>query len=476
MRTPQPDRAQTVRSAVYRRLARLWRRPTLPRDIPRALWGRPARVFVLLFVVADLLGALVLLLPAAHAEGESLTVVEALFTATSALAVCGLAVIGLGSELSVFGELVVAALVQVGGIGIMTLASVLGVVVIHRFGLRMQLTVQAETRSLSVGDVSGIVGRVVRTSLLCEAVLAAVIVPRLWLSHGMSPLEVLYSGAFHSIMAFNNAGLSLYDDSLTRFSGDPVILLPIAAATIVGGLGFPVLLELRRHLRSPRRWSLHTKLTMTTTGLLFAAGIVLVPLLEWTNPATLGGLSTEARLVNGIFHGIMPRSGGFNTVDVGAMEESTLLVTIMLMFVGNGSGSTAGGIKVATLAVLFLVVWAEIRGHPHVHVFGRRLPPSVIREALSLTFLSMTVVVASTVALLVATTYPLEVVLFEVVSASGVVGLSTGITGDLPEGAQLLLVVLMLAGRIGPITFASALALREHTRRYDLAESRPIIG
>ncbi len=198
--------------------------------------------------------------------------------------------------------------------------------------------------------------------------------------------------------------------------------------------------------------------------------------LEWFNPATLGPLNWPAKLIDGVFHGVMPRSGGFNVVDVGAMDESTLLVTIMLMFVGNGSAGTSGGIKVATLAVIFLVVWAEIRGHTQVHVFGRRLSPGAIREALSLLFLLMTVVVVSTVALLATTPFDVIQVLFEVVSASGVVGLSTGITPELPSAAQLLLVVLMVAGRIGPITFASALALRERRRRYDFAESRPIIG
>ncbi|GAA4934490.1 potassium transporter TrkG [Streptomonospora halophila] len=475
MHVNTPGRGSHLRSRLSRRLRRL-PRPRMPHDLRNVLWASPARLFVVLFVVVDLAGASLLMLPVAHAKGSGLTPVEAIFTSTTALAVCGLSVIGIGSELTVFGQVVVAVLIQAGGIGIMTLASVLGVVVIHRFGLRLQLGVQAETRSLQVGDVRGIVMRVVRASLVCEALLATILVPRMWLGHGIPLGDALYSGLFHAVSAFNNAGLSLYDDSLTRFSGDALVLLPVALATIMGGLGFPVLLELRRHFASPRAWSLHTKLTVSTTLLLFAAGIVAITALEWSNPTTLGPLSTSDKLVDGAFHGIMPRSGGFNTLDVGAMDQSTLLVSVMLMFVGNGSAGTAGGIKVATLAVIFLIVWSEIRGHPNVHVFGRRLSPGVIREALSLLFLSMTVVVASTVALLVATPFQLDQVLFEVVSASGVVGLSTGITGDLPEAAQLLLVVLMLAGRIGPITFASALALREHTRRYDLPESRPIIG
>ncbi|WP_393916508.1 TrkH family potassium uptake protein [Halostreptopolyspora alba] len=433
-------------------------------------------MFVFLFVIVDLTGAALLLLPAATSGEGQLTVVEALFTATTSLAVCGLSVIAIGADLSLFGQIVVMVLIQAGGIGIMTLASVLGAVVIRRFGLRMQLGAQAETRNLAFGEVRGVVMRIGVVSLTCEAVVAAIIIPRMWLAHDLPISAALYSGVFHAVSAFNNAGLSLYADSLTRFSGDAIILLTVAFATIAGGLGFPVLLELRRHLWHPFRWSLHAKLTVYTTLLLYLGGSVVVILLEWSNPATLGTLSWPARIVDGVFHGVMPRSGGFNVTDVGAMEDSSLLVIIMLMFVGNGSAGTAGGIKVATLAVIFLVVWSEIRGHAGVHVFGRRLSPNAIREALSLMFLLMTVVVVSTVVLLATTTFDFIRVLFEVTSAGGVVGLSTGITPDLPPAAQVWLIVLMVAGRIGPITFASALALRERRRRYDLAESRPIIG
>ena len=451
--------------------------PRSRRDDPlRSLWKRPASIFVLCFVAVDLVGAGLLMLPAAHARDEQLTFVEALFTSTTALAVCGLTVIDLGARLAHFGQIIVMVLIQIGGIGIMTLASVLGVVVIHRFGLRMQLSVQAETRALQVGDLRGVVSRVVVVSLACEAVIAAVLVPRFWLAHDMAPLSALYRGVFHAVSAFNNAGLSLYTDSLTRFAADPLVVLPAALATILGGVGFPVLLELRRHLGRPRRWTLHTKLTVVTTALLFASGAVAVTALEWNNPATLGEMAWWQRMLDGTFHGIMPRSGGFNVVDVGAMNDSTLMVVMMLMFVGGGSAGTAGGIKVATLAVIFLVVWAEIRGNPSVHVFGRKLSPGVIRQSLSLLFLSMTVVVVSTVAVVAATPFDLVPVLFEVISASGVVGLSMGITTDLPPGVHILLVVLMVAGRIGPVTFAAALALRERTKRYDLPESRPIIG
>ncbi|GAA3725953.1 potassium transporter TrkG [Salinactinospora qingdaonensis] len=439
-------------------------------------WARPARLLITVFGVADLLGTGILLLPVSRSDPEAASFIDALFTSTSALFVVGLTVVDTGAYWSPFGEVVILCLIQAGGLGIMTLASLLGTVVIRRFGLRMQLNVQTETRAPYVGEVRGIVGRITATSLACEAIVALILIPRMWLVHDIAAPTALYSGMFHAVSAFNNAGLSLYSDSMTRFADDPVILIPVAMATILGGLGFPVLLELRRHLTAPRRWTLHTKLTVHTTALLFVGGMVVVTALEWTNPATLGEMGWADKVLAGSFHGIMPRSGGFNVIDVGAMRDPTLLAVIMLMFVGGGSGGTAGGIKVATFAVIWLVVWAEIRGHPHVHAYGRRLSSSAIRQALSLTFLTMTVVVVVTVILLIITPFGMTSVLFEVVSASGVVGLSTGITADLPDSAQLFLVVLMFAGRIGPITFASALALRERTRRYDLAEARPIIG
>ena len=428
------------------------------------------------FLVVDLLGAGLLMTPAATTDGEGLAFVPALFSATTALSVCGLSVVSIGSDLSGFGQGILLALMQVGGMGIMTLASLLGATVIHRFTLRMQLNVQAETHSRWGGDVRGVVGRIALIFLVVQGATFALITPRLWLGYDMSLGEAVYSGFFHAVSAFNNAGLSLYDDSFLRFSGDPLVLGPIAVSIVLGGIGFPVLLELRRRFRLPPTWRLHTKITVTTSATLLVVGAATLTTMEWNNPTTLGQLHWTARLIDGFFLGVVPRSGGINVVETGRMEDSTLLLTIMLMFVGGGSAGTAGGIKVTTLAVIFCVVVAEIRAHDKVHVFGRRLPPEVIRHSLSLVFLSATIVAFTTLLLLVTTSHQLMPVLFEVVSAFGVVGLSTGLTPMLPLWAQCLLVALMVAGRIGPITFVTALALRERRRHYDFAEARPIIG
>jgi trk system potassium uptake protein len=247
-------------------------------------------------------------------------------------------------------------------------------------------------------------------------------------------------------------------------------------AIVLGGLGFPVLYELRRDLRRPSRWSVHTKITMTATGLLLVGGFVAILCSEWTNPATLGLLGTGGKLLASAFHSVSARTAGFNTLDVGAFTPETIVVNDMLMFIGGGSAGTAGGIKVTTFFLLAFVIWAEIRGDPDTTAFGRRIPVGAQRQALTVALLGVAFVVLGALALLTLTDFQLSDVLFEVVSAFGTVGLSTGITPDLPPAAQGVVIVLMFVGRVGSITVATALALRSRSRLYRLPEERPIVG
>ena len=365
---------------------------------------------------------------------------------------------------------------QVGGLGTMTLASLLGLAISRRLGLRARVTAAAETKAVGLGDVRGVVLGVARTSLVVELAVAVVLALRFWAAYDVSPGRAAYLGVFHSVSAFNNAGFALWPDSLVRFATDPWICLPIAASVIVGGIGFPVILELRKRLRTPRAWSMHTKMTLWATAVLLVLGTLVITANEWRNPATLGQLDTPGRLLAGFFQAVMPRTAGFNSIDVGAMHPSSLLITDILMFIGGGSAGTAGGIKVTTFALLAFVVIAEVRGEPSVHVVGRKLAPAVQRQAITVVLLGAGAVIVGTLAIMLMTELRLEVVIFEVISAFATVGLSTGITADLPAGAQVLLVVLMFIGRLGPITLATALALRERTRRYEYPEERPIVG
>lgn len=436
----------------------------------------PAQVVVAGFAVAVLVGTLLLMLPVARTGTDWTDPLTALFTATSAVCVTGLVVVDTESYFSTFGEVTILALIQVGGLGTMTLASLLGLAISRRLGLRARMTAAAETKAVGLGDVRSVVVGVARTSLVVEAVVALALGLRFWLAYDYSLGRAAYLGVFHSVSAFNNAGFALWSDSLIGFVTDPWICLPIAFSVILGGIGFPVILEVRRHLRTPRRWSMHTKMTLWATLVLLVLGTVVVTANEWRNPATLGQLDTPGRVLAGFFQAVMPRTAGFNSIDYGAVNEGTLLVTVVLMFIGGGSAGTAGGIKVTTFVLLFFVIWAEVRGERDVQAFERRIGDRVVRQALTVALLSVGLVVTATVVMVELTGLRTAVVLFEVVSAFATVGLSTGITADVGTPAQLMLVALMFVGRLGPITLVSALALRERQRLYHHPEGRPLIG
>lgn len=428
------------------------------------------------FGLAVLVGTLLLMLPVAQTGIDWTDPVTALFTATSAVCVTGLVVVDTGTYWSTFGEVVILALIQVGGLGTMTLASLLGLAISRKLGLRARVTAATETKAVGLGDVRGVVLGVARTSLVVEVAVAVVLALRFWAAYDVSPGRAAYLGVFHSVSAFNNAGFALWPDSLVRFATDPWICLPIAASVIVGGIGFPVILELRKRLRTPRAWSMHTKMTLWATAVLLVLGTLVITANEWRNPATLGQLDTPGRLLAGFFQAVMPRTAGFNSVDTGAMLEGSLLVTVVLMFIGGGSAGTAGGIKVTTFVLLLVVIWAEVRGERDVQAFDRRIGERVVRQALTIALLSVGLVTAATVVLVEITRMSTHLVLFEVVSAFATVGLSTGITADVGTAGHLVLTVLMFVGRLGPITLVSALALRERQRLYHHPEGRPLIG
>jgi potassium uptake TrkH family protein len=417
-----------------------------------------------------------LLLPFATEGPGSASVLTAAFTSTSAVCVTGLIVVDTPAYWTQFGQVVILGLIQIGGFGIMTLASLLALLVARRLGLRGRLIAQTETGALRLGDVRRVLLGVAFFSFLFEATAAAVLALRLGLSYDYSAGSAAYQGVFTAVSAFNNAGFALWSDSLVGFVTDGWICVTIAFAIIAGGLGFPVWLELRRGLLTPRRWTLHTKLTLSLTGLLILVGFVAVLGFEWSNDATLGGLRGPGKLLASFFQGVTPRTAGFNSLDYGRMDDETLLVTDGLMFIGAGSASTGGGIKVTTFALLILMVWAEVRGEPEVNAFGRRIPATAQRQALGVAFLAINVVVICTLLLLVTNPFPLDQTLFEALSAFGTVGLSTGITADFSAFGQGILIFLMYFGRVGPLTLGVALALRERERRFRYAEERPIIG
>jgi len=436
----------------------------------------PAQYVVTAFVMASLVGTFLLSLPLASSGPGGASLLTALFTATSAVCVTGLVVVDTGSQWTGFGQGVILALIQVGGFGIMTLSSLIAFVLARRLSLRHRLVAASETGSLDLGDVRRLVVGVARLSLGTEAVVATLLFLRFWLEHGEPAGRAAHLGLFHAVSAFNNAGFSLFADNLVGHADDPVLLLVVAAAVVIGGLGYPVWLEVVRRPRRPGRWSLHAKLTVVTTLVLLAGGTALFAWFEWTNPATLGSLSAGDSVTNAFFQSVVPRTAGFNAIDVASLREPSRLLTEVLMFVGGGSASTAGGIKVTTFALLGFVMWAEVRGDPDVVVFHRMVPHAAQRQALTVALLAVGVVVVSAMVLLATSPLPRADLLFEVISALGTVGLSTGVTPMLTPTSQLVVVALMILGRVGPVTLFAALVLRERDRPYRHPQERPIIG
>jgi Trk-type K+ transport system membrane component len=309
-----------------------------------------------------------------------------------------------------------------------------------------------------------------------EAAVAVVLLLRFWLTHGEPFGRSLWLAVFHSVSAFNNAGFALFSDSLVGYQSDPVLLVVVALAIIAGGLGFPVWRQVAAAPRRPREWDLHAKVTVLATLALLVSGWALFAWFEWTNPATFGPLSTGDSAVNAFFHSVTTRTAGFHAIDIAGLDEASHLLTTILMFIGGGSGSTAGGIKVTTFALLGWVMWAEVRGERDVDMFNRRVPTDVQRQALTVALMAVGGSVVASMLLLALTPFELADVVFESVSALGTVGLSTGITPALPVPAHLVLTVLMFIGRVGPPTLFAALVLRDRERLYRHPEERIIIG
>lgn len=445
----------------------------------RSLADHPARFVVAAFVVAIVAGTGLLLLPWSTAEGQDTDVVAALFTSTSAVCVTGLSVFDPGTHLTGFGQGVLLVLVQLGGLGFMTLASLIAMLVSRRLGLRLTLATRTERGSLRLGDVRRVLGGVAVVTVLMELAVALILTLRLRTEHGYAWDDAVWHGTFHAVMAFNNAGFSLYADSLNRFAFDPLVTVPIMAAIVIGGLGFPVLIDLFQHRRRRHRWrhlTLHSRLTLTATAALLVVGAAVILVFEWGNPATMGDQGTGEKLQLGLFGSVTPRTAGFHTFWPGDMTDEGLLGTMGLMFVGAGSAGTSGGIKVGTFALLGLVILAELRGERDVVAFGRRIPERVQRQALTVALLAVGVVAITTTVLLWVTAFPLRDAAFEAVSAFGTAGLTTGITPELPGSGRLTLVAVMLIGRLGPVTLGTALVLRLRTSRIRHPEEAPLIG
>jgi trk system potassium uptake protein len=422
------------------------------------------------------IGTILLLIPQAAASGRKTSFLDALFTATSAVCVTGLSVVDTATHWTGFGKGVILFLIQIGGLGIVTVVSIGILLVADRIGLSHTRILAADLRTDSYSSVGKLVRNLVLTTLAFEAVFAAILTARFFFAHDYGLSTAVVHGVFHSISAWNNAGFALYTDSLKGFATDWFLSIAVCLAVIIGGIGFPVLRTLAIHRLNWRRWPLHSKLMLSTTAALLVSGTLFFLIFEWSNSRTLGALPESARLHSAFFHSVQTRTAGFNSVDMEGLNEESLLVSTFLMFIGGGSASTAGGIKVTTFALLAFVIWAEIRGNRDVNMFGRRISEEVQRQALTVALVGVGVLAAATLALMAAGDSTLTAAAFEAVSALSTVGLSTGVTAEEGTLTRIILVILMYIGRLGPVVLAAAIVLRSRSNMFRLPSERPLIG
>jgi trk system potassium uptake protein TrkH len=441
----------------------------------------PERIFILSFVGAILTGGLLLRLPFS-AAGEPLPWIDAFFQSASAVCVTGLVTVDVGRELSMTGQTILIALFQVGGLGILTFSAVFFVMLGHGLASKERDIVQSVFLYAPRRDLKPILKFVFLSTFIYEGAGTLLLWARFSFDFPWS--EALYKAVFHAISAFNNAGFSLFSDNLVSYQGDPVVNLTIMALIVAGGIGFIVHYEL--HMRifgHHRRLSVHTKVVLYATGLLIGGGAVLFFVFE--NHRILQGLPWQNRILASLFQSITPRTAGFNTVDIGMLTNETILLMIALMFIGASPGSTGGGVKTTSVSLLFLIMWSRLRGREDVNVFNRTIPRELLQRTISI-ILAATLSICFIVAVLLISTHDSGSIdesrhlfveyIFETTSAFGTVGLSMNLTPTLNTPQKLAVILMMFAGRVGPLTLAFSLARMVSRKRFTYAEEGVIVG
>ncbi|MFJ6413079.1 TrkH family potassium uptake protein [Terribacillus saccharophilus] len=437
----------------------------------------PPQFFALGFLLLIALGTILLMLPIATADRHHLSFIDALFEATSAVCVTGLVVVDTQTTFTLFGQIVLLCLIQVGGLGFMTLTVFIALLLRRNISFEERHLVKESLNQDSYQGIVTMVRFVLLFTIICE-VIGTIILGIHWGDEFGYP-KSFYYGLFHSISAFNNAGFDIMGDfsSMTAYVDDPIVNLTLTSLLVLGGIGFIVVADIFQKRKARKRLTLHTKVVLWMSAVLVVSGTLLIFLLEYGNPATIGNLSWNDKLLASYFHGVVPRTAGFNSLNTADLTLGSQLVTMALMFIGGGTGGTAGGIKVTTFAILLFAVWALIKGKQEVNIRNRRIPGDLVFRAFSITTYS--VLLVSLFVFLLAITEKgaaLNYIAFEVLSAFGTVGMSLGLTPDLSESGKILLSVLMFMGRVGPITIAFALAFRIRMTAVRNPEERIIIG
>lgn len=436
---------------------------------------QPAHILVLGFLGLIALGTCLFMIPAATADRHHLSLIDALFEATSAVCVTGLAVVDTGTTFTLFGQIILLALIQLGGWGFMTSGILMFIILGKKIGLKQRLILQESLNTFSLQGIIKLVQRVILITLIVEAIGATALAIR-W-SQEMSLGRAIYYGIFHSISAFNNAGFGLEADNLSKWVGDPTVNIVITSLFILGGIGFYVVADIFEK-KNLRKVSLHTKVTLFFTLIINIVSTLVIFGLEYNNAATLGSLGLADKWWAAYFQGVVPRTAGFNTIDIGQMTLSSQVYMMGLMFIGAASGSTAGGIKVTTFALLLLALWAVITNREDINIFKRRVPSSLVFRALSIA-VSGVIFIFIIFFLLTITEKGAEMsmIAFETVSAFGTVGMSAGLTMELSPMGKILITIMMFIGRLGPLTMAFALAIHSNKQaKIRYAEEKILLG
>jgi trk/ktr system potassium uptake protein len=439
------------------------------------LVSSPPKLLVLGFALIILAGAQLLTLPISSAAGQSTRWIDALFTATSATCVTGLVVVDTGTYYSTFGQIVILVLIQIGGLGFMTMATLFAVFLKRRISLKERLVLQEALNQSSIEGIVRLVRKVLLYTLCIE--LTGAISFSLRFMFEMSPGRAVYYGIFHAVSFFNNAGFDIMGHfrSFTKYVGDPWMNVTAMLMIVLGGIGFVVLADLVEY-RNKRRLSLHSKVALSTSGLLIVIGTLVIFIFEFTNSLTMGPLGFGEKLLAAMFQSVSPRTAGVNTLDLASLRQATQFIIIVLMFIGASPGSTGGGIKTTTFAALIGAVNAMIRGKEDVVMFNYRLAKERVYKALTVTLFALALVMVATMILSTTEDHHFLMILFEVTSAFGTVGLTMGLTPDLTLIGKIIIILMMFIGRLGPLTLSYAIAPKPGRVLYRNAEGKIIIG
>ena len=438
-----------------------------------------SRMIALVFIVIILIGTALLMLPAASRNGESCGLMTALFTSTSATCVTGLALADTWTQWSGFGQIVLLCLIEIGGLGFMSAVSTVIFLLRRRVSMQQEMVMAQSIGSDDVGNAVRMQRRVIFGCILTELAGALILAVRFWSEFGL--LTALKLGVFHSVSAFCNAGFDILGfiepgSSMTVYGADPVVILTLSALIVFGGIGFLVWDEIFR-IRSPKKWSVYTKLVLIATSALLVGGAILFYISEWNNPATLGGMKVHEKLLAGFFQSVTTRTAGFAGIDQGGLSDMGKSVTMFLMLIGGSSGSTAGGLKTVTFIVIVLFLWTRARGRETVSIFNRTIQESHVLNAL--TIFGIMVGLCFIGGTVIAATSPVSFTdgLYEAVSAIATVGLTTGITPLMSIPAKLLIIIYMYFGRVGVLTISLGfLQEKKSAQKYRYAETDLLIG